>query len=99
MWQASALPQFAAGHSEKLPAEEHKIVLDIVLPLVDQYLKRKTAGASRFQVFVASKLAGVCRKAVHTRWLAVGRDMLGQRGASPKPRPTLPGQELPALQD
>ncbi len=37
------------------------------LPLVDECLKRKTAGASRSQVFVASKLAGVCRRAVHTR--------------------------------
>ena len=37
------------------------------LPLVDDYLKRKTAGASRVQVFVASKLAEVCRRAVHTR--------------------------------
>ena len=38
-----------------------------VLPLVDDYLKRKTAGASRVQVFVASKLAEVCRRVVHTR--------------------------------
>lgn len=37
------------------------------LPLVDAYLKRKTAGASRVQTFVASKLAEVCRRAVHTR--------------------------------
>jgi len=37
------------------------------LPLVDEYLKRKTAGASRFQRFVASKLTEVCRRAVHTR--------------------------------
>jgi len=37
------------------------------LPLVDDYLKRKTAGASRVQVFVASKLAQVCRQVVHTR--------------------------------
>jgi hypothetical protein len=37
------------------------------LPLVDEYLKRKTAGANRVQVFVASKLAEVCRRAVHTR--------------------------------
>lgn len=37
------------------------------LPLVDDYLKRKTAAASRVQVFVASKLAEVCRRAVHTR--------------------------------
>jgi hypothetical protein len=37
------------------------------LPLVDTYLKRQTAGASRVQVFVASKLAEVCRRAVNTR--------------------------------
>jgi hypothetical protein len=37
------------------------------LPLVDDYLKRKIAGASRVQVFVASKLAELCRRAVHTR--------------------------------
>jgi hypothetical protein len=37
------------------------------LPLIDEYLKRKTAGASRVQLFVASKLAQACRQAVHTR--------------------------------
>jgi hypothetical protein len=37
------------------------------LPFVDEYLKRKTAGASRVQVFVASRLAEVCRQAVDTR--------------------------------
>ena len=37
------------------------------LPPLDAYLKRKTAGASRVQTFVASKLAEVCRRAVHTR--------------------------------
>ena len=37
------------------------------MPLVDDYLKRKTAGASRVQAFVASKLAEVCRRVVHTR--------------------------------
>jgi hypothetical protein len=37
------------------------------MPLVDDYLKRKTAGASRVQTFVAAKLAEVCRRAVHTR--------------------------------
>jgi aryl carrier-like protein len=37
------------------------------LRLVDECLKRKTAGASRVQVFVASKLAEVCRRVVHTR--------------------------------
>ncbi len=37
------------------------------LPFVDDYLKRKTAGASRVLMFVASKLAEVCRRAVQTR--------------------------------
>src|ERR1019366_4238797 len=37
------------------------------LPLVDDYLKQKTARASRFQRFIASKLAALCRRAVHTR--------------------------------
>ncbi len=37
------------------------------LPLVDEYLKRKTARASRLQMFVASKVAEICRRAVHTR--------------------------------
>lgn len=37
------------------------------LPFVDRYLKRKTAGASKAQRFVASKLVEVCRQAVHTR--------------------------------
>jgi hypothetical protein len=37
------------------------------LAFVDEYLKRKTAGASRVQSFVASKLAEACRRAVHTR--------------------------------
>ena len=37
------------------------------LPLVDDFLRRKTAGASRVQVFVASKLAEICRRVVHTR--------------------------------
>ena len=37
------------------------------LPFVDGYLKRRIAGASRMQLIVASKLADVCRQAVHTR--------------------------------
>ena len=37
------------------------------LPFIDGYLKQKTAGANRAQWFVASKLAEVCRQAVHTR--------------------------------
>jgi hypothetical protein len=38
----------------------------IRLPMLDQYLKRQTAGASRAEAFVASRLAAVCRKAVQT---------------------------------
>ncbi len=38
----------------------------IRLPIVDTYLKRQTAGASRAEIFAASQLAAVCRKAVRT---------------------------------
>jgi hypothetical protein len=41
--------------------------LDRTVPLVDNYLKQKTARATKFQRFIASKLAAVCRHAVHTR--------------------------------
>lgn len=37
------------------------------LPVVDDYLKRKTAAATRVQQFVAAKLTQACRQAVHTR--------------------------------
>jgi len=37
------------------------------LPHVDDYFKRKTIGATRVQVFVASQLAKACRQVVHTR--------------------------------
>ena len=37
------------------------------LPLVDDYLKQKTVRATRFQRFIACKLAAFCRRAVHTR--------------------------------
>jgi hypothetical protein len=37
------------------------------MPLVDDYLRRKAAGASRVQAFAASKLVNVCRQIVHTR--------------------------------
>ena len=38
-----------------------------VVPYADDYLKRKTKGASNLQRFIASKLAAFCRRAVHTR--------------------------------
>ena len=37
------------------------------VPFVDDYLKQKTVKATRFQRFIASKLAAFCRRAVHTR--------------------------------
>jgi aspartyl/asparaginyl beta-hydroxylase (cupin superfamily) len=37
------------------------------VPLVDVYLQQKTAGATRFQRFIARKLAALCRRVVHTR--------------------------------
>jgi hypothetical protein len=35
--------------------------------VVDDYLKQKTARATKFQRFIASKLAALCRRFVHTR--------------------------------
>jgi hypothetical protein len=37
------------------------------LPVMDDYLKRETAGASRVERLVASQLAALCRKAVQTQ--------------------------------
>ena len=37
------------------------------LPLVDDYLKQKTARATRFQSFLARKLAEIFRRLVNTR--------------------------------
>ena len=37
------------------------------VPLVDDYLKQKTARATRFQSFLARKLAEILRRLVHTR--------------------------------
>jgi hypothetical protein len=37
------------------------------IPFADAYLKKKTLKATRFQRFVASKLAAICRRAVDTR--------------------------------
>jgi len=64
---------YSATRSKRGQAQRQQVLmgnsLDSLhaLPLIDDYLKRKTAGASRVQVFVASKLAEICRRAVHTR--------------------------------
>ena len=41
--------------------------LQRAVPFVDDYLKQKTVRATRFQRFIASKLAAFCRRAVQTR--------------------------------
>ena len=64
---------YSASRSKRGRAKRQQVLMgnsqDLVraLPLVDDYLKRKTAGASRLQMFVASKVAEICRRAVHTR--------------------------------
>jgi len=64
---------YSASRSKQGQAKRQQVLMgnsqDSVraLPLVDDYLKRKTAGASRLQMFVASKVAEICRRAVHTR--------------------------------
>jgi hypothetical protein len=64
---------YSASRSKRGQAKRQQVLmgnsLDSVraLPLVDDYLKRKTAGASRLQMFVATKVAEICRRAVHTR--------------------------------
>lgn len=64
---------YSASRSKRGQAQRQQVLMGNslgsvrALPLFDDYLKRKTAGASRVQVFVASKLTEVCRRAVHTR--------------------------------
>ena len=64
---------YSASRSKRGHARRQQVLmgnsLDSVrtLPLVDDYLKRKTAGANRVQTFVASKLAELCRRVVQTR--------------------------------
>ena len=64
---------FSASEAKRCQARRQQVLMGNGmdsrrrLPLVDAYLQRKTAGASRVQVFVASKLAEACRQAVHTR--------------------------------
>ena len=64
---------YSASRSKQGQAKRQQVLMgnsqDLVraLPLVDDYLKRKTAGASRLQMFVATKVAEICRRAVHTR--------------------------------
>jgi hypothetical protein len=64
---------YSASQSKRGRAQRQQVLMGNsldskhCLPFVDDYLKRKTAGASRVQMFIASKLAEVCRRAVQTR--------------------------------
>lgn len=62
---------FASAWTKRRCAQRRKVFMGnryaIHLPVVDDYLKRQTAGASRAEIFAASQLAAVCRKAVHTQ--------------------------------
>ena len=64
---------YSASRSKRGQAQRQQVLMGNsldpgrCLPVVDDYLKQKTAGASRVQLFIASKLAQVCRRAVHTR--------------------------------
>jgi hypothetical protein len=62
-----------ASRSKQGRARKHQLLMGVstdlhrAVPLVDDYLKQKTARASRFQRFIASKLTAVCRRFVHTQ--------------------------------
>jgi hypothetical protein len=64
---------YSAARSKRGRARRQQLLmgtsadLERAVPLVDNYLKQKTVRATRFQRFIASKLAAVCRRAVHTR--------------------------------
>jgi hypothetical protein len=64
---------FSASGAKRNQARRQRVLMGNssdsfrALPLVDKFFKRKTAGATRVQLFVASKLGEVCRRAVHTR--------------------------------
>jgi hypothetical protein len=70
---AAEVMLFSASGAKRNQARRQRVLMGNSLdsfrslPLVDKFLKRKTAGASRVQLFVASKLAEVCRRVVHTR--------------------------------
>ena len=57
-WGRARRQQLLMGTSTDL----HRAV-----PFVDDYLKQKTVRATRFQRFIASKLAALCRRFVQTR--------------------------------
>jgi hypothetical protein len=69
---ATELILFSCSRAKANRARKQRVLMgsglgSLCLPIIDEYLKRKTAGASRAEIFVASQLARVCRRAVQTR--------------------------------
>jgi len=64
---------YSAARSKRGRARRQQLLMGMntdlhrAVPVVDNYLKQKTARATRFQRFIASKLAALCQRAVHTR--------------------------------
>ena len=64
---------FSASRAKRGQAQRQRLLMgeaaDSVraLPLLEDYLRRKTAGASKIQALVAAKVTQICRQAVHTR--------------------------------
>lgn len=61
---------FACAWAKRRRAQRWQVFMgkrdSIRLPILDDYLTRQTAGASRAEILAASQLAAVCRKAVQT---------------------------------
>ncbi len=61
---------FAYAWAKRRRAQRWQVFMgkrhSIRLPIVDDYLKRQTAGASKAEVIIAAQLAQVCRRAVQT---------------------------------
>jgi hypothetical protein len=62
---------FACAWSKRRRAQRWQLLMGkkhpTRLPVIDEYLTRQTAGASRAEVFAASQLAAICCKAVQTQ--------------------------------
>ena len=63
----------SASHIKRRNARRQQTLMclspdaSVPLPFLDEHVRRTTAGASRLEVFVASKLADVCRQIVKLR--------------------------------
>ena len=64
---------YSTARSKRGRARSHRLLMGTstdlrrAVPFVDDYLKQKTARATRFQSFLARKLAEIFRRLVHTR--------------------------------